>query len=66
MNQGAKAAAEFQKILDHKGLTVGDPVRAMALLQLGRSCVRAGDDAKGKAAYEQFLLRLSPFRQTLK
>ena len=51
MNQGAKAPAEFQKILDHKGLTVGDPVRAMARLQLGRSCVRAGDTAKGKLAY---------------
>jgi serine/threonine protein kinase/tetratricopeptide (TPR) repeat protein len=55
MNQGAKAAAEFQKILDHKGLTVGDPVSAMARLQLGRSCVRAGDAAKAKAAYQQFL-----------
>jgi tetratricopeptide (TPR) repeat protein len=55
MNQGAKAAAEFQKILDHRGLTVGDPVSAMARFQLGRSCVRAGDTAKAKAAYQQFL-----------
>jgi len=55
MNQAARAAVEFQKILDHKGLTVGDPVRAMALLQLGRSCVRARDTAKAKAAYQQFL-----------
>jgi len=55
MNQGAEAAAEFQKILDHKGLTVGDPVSAMARLQLGRSCARAGDTAKAKAAYQQFL-----------
>ena len=37
------------------GLTVGDPVRAMARLQFGRSCVRAGDTAKAKAAYQQFL-----------
>jgi eukaryotic-like serine/threonine-protein kinase len=55
MNQGVKAAAEFQKILDHKGLTVGDPVSAMARLQLGRSFVRAGDTAKAKAAYQDFL-----------
>ena len=48
-------ATEFQKILDHKGLTVGDPVSAMARLQLGRSYVRAGDTAKAKAAYQQFL-----------
>jgi eukaryotic-like serine/threonine-protein kinase len=55
MNQGAKAAAEFQKILDHKGLTVGDPVSAMARLQLGRSCVRAGDTTKARATYQDFL-----------
>jgi tetratricopeptide (TPR) repeat protein len=55
MNQGAKAAAEFQKILDHKGLTVGDPVSAMARLQLGRSYVRVGDTAKAKLAYRDFL-----------
>jgi eukaryotic-like serine/threonine-protein kinase len=55
MNQGAKAADEFQEILDHKGLTVGDPVSAMARLQLARSFFRAGDTARAKAAYQQFL-----------
>jgi serine/threonine protein kinase/tetratricopeptide (TPR) repeat protein len=55
MDQGAKAAAEFQKILDHKGLTAGDPVVAMARLQLGRAWVRAGDTARARAAYQQFL-----------
>jgi eukaryotic-like serine/threonine-protein kinase len=55
MNQGAKAATEFQKILDHKGLTAGDPVRAMARLQLARAWELAGDNAKAKAAYHQFL-----------
>jgi eukaryotic-like serine/threonine-protein kinase len=55
MNRGAEAAAEFQKILDHKGLTVGDPVSAMARLQLARAWELAGDRAKAKAAYQQFL-----------
>jgi len=55
MNQGAKAAAEFQKILDHKGLTVGDPVSAMARLELGRASARTGETAQAKAAYQQFL-----------
>jgi hypothetical protein len=55
MNQGANAAAEFQKILDHKGLTAGDPVSAMARLQLGRSFVSTGDTARARTAYQQFL-----------
>jgi serine/threonine protein kinase/Tfp pilus assembly protein PilF len=55
MNQGAKAAVEFQKILDHKGLTVGDPVRAMARLQLGRAFALSGDKTKAKSAYQDFL-----------
>jgi serine/threonine protein kinase len=55
MNRGAEAATEFQKILDHKGLTAGDPVSAMAQLQLARARGLAGDNAKAKAAYQQFL-----------
>jgi eukaryotic-like serine/threonine-protein kinase len=55
MNRGVEAAAEFQKILDHKGLTAGDPVSAMARLQLARGWELAGDNAKAKAAYQQFL-----------
>lgn len=57
MNRGAEAATEFQKILDHKGLTAGDPVSAMAQLQLARARGLAGDNAKAKAAYQQFLNR---------
>ena len=57
MNQGAQAAAEFQKILDHKGLTAGDPVTAMAGLQLARAWKLVGDFAKAKGAYEDFVTR---------
>src|SRR5271157_2047751 len=36
-HHGAEAAAEFQKILDHRGLVICDPVGALAHLQLGRT-----------------------------
>jgi serine/threonine protein kinase/tetratricopeptide (TPR) repeat protein len=51
----AEAAAEFQKILDHRGLVGLDPIGALAHLQLGRVYASSGDKAKAKAAYETFL-----------
>ena len=54
-HQGAEAAAEFQKILDHRGIVVSDPIGALAHLQLGRAFVLSGDKAKAKAAYQDFL-----------
>jgi tetratricopeptide (TPR) repeat protein len=51
----AEAAAEFQKILDHRGLVGLDPIGALAHLQLGRAYVLAGDRIKAKSAYEDFL-----------
>ncbi|HLW80236.1 MAG TPA: serine/threonine-protein kinase, partial [Terriglobia bacterium] len=53
--RGAEAAAEFQKILDHRGIVVSDPVGAAARVQLGRAYVLSGDTAKAKAAYQDFL-----------
>jgi serine/threonine protein kinase/tetratricopeptide (TPR) repeat protein len=50
-----EAAAEFQKILDHRGLVGLDPIGALAHLQLGRVFVLSGDKNKAKAAYEAFL-----------
>jgi eukaryotic-like serine/threonine-protein kinase len=50
-HQGAQAAAEFQKILDHRGIVVSDPVGALARLQLGRALALAGDMAKAQIAY---------------
>jgi eukaryotic-like serine/threonine-protein kinase len=44
-HQGAEAAAEFQKILDHRGIVVSDPIGALADLQLGRAyALEAGID----------------------
>jgi tetratricopeptide (TPR) repeat protein len=54
-HRGAEAAAEFQKILAHRGLVLNEPIGALARLQLGRAYVLSGDTAKGRASYEQFL-----------
>jgi tetratricopeptide (TPR) repeat protein len=54
-HQGAEAAAEFQKLLDHRGIVLADPVGALAHLQLGRAYVLSGDKIKAKAAYQDFL-----------
>jgi eukaryotic-like serine/threonine-protein kinase len=51
----AEAAAEFQKILDHRGLVGLHPMGVLAHLQLGRVYASSGDKAKAKAAYEAFL-----------
>jgi tetratricopeptide (TPR) repeat protein len=52
--QGTKAAAEFQKILDHPQLTLADPVSAMATLGLARAYELSGDHAKSVASYKDF------------
>jgi eukaryotic-like serine/threonine-protein kinase len=54
-HRGPEAAAEFQKILDHRGIVVSDPIGALARLQLGRALALSGDVARAKAAYDDFL-----------
>lgn len=65
-HQGVEAAAQFQKILDHPGVVLNEPIAALAHLQLGRAyaLVEAqashGTDAdaaraKARAAYQDFL-----------
>ena len=53
--RGQEAAAEFQKILNHRGIVLADPIGALAHLQLGRAYVVSGDMAKAKSAYQDFL-----------
>ena len=53
--QGSLAAAEFQKILDHRGLVLNQPIGALAYLGLGRAYVLQSDILKAKAAYLDFL-----------
>jgi hypothetical protein len=50
-----EAAAEFQKILDHRGIVGLDLIGALAHLELGRVYALSGDNAKAKNAYDAFL-----------
>jgi len=54
-HQGIQGAAEFEKILNHPGIVVSQPIGALAHLQLARALQLAGDNAKAKSAYEAFL-----------
>ena len=53
--QGAAAAAEFQKILDHRGLVQNCATGALAHLGLARAYAVEKDTAKARAAYQDFL-----------
>lgn len=53
--RGSEAAAEFQKILDHRGLVLNQPIGALAHLGLGRAYVLQGDIPKAEVAYQNFL-----------
>jgi hypothetical protein len=55
-HQGTQAAMEFQKILDHRGIIVSDPVGALAHLQMGRAFAMAGNNDRAKIAYRDFLM----------
>ena len=54
MNQGAEAAAEFQKFIDRKGVTGYGPLFSLAKLGLGRAFALSGDLAKARIAYQDF------------
>jgi len=52
--RGAEAAAEFQKIIDHRGIAPTFPEHSLAKLGLARAFVLTGDTAKATAAYQDF------------
>jgi DNA-binding winged helix-turn-helix (wHTH) protein/tetratricopeptide (TPR) repeat protein len=54
-HKGGEAAAEFQKILDHRGIVRNEPIGALAHLQLGRAYALQGDTTKARSAYQDFL-----------
>jgi len=55
LHKPIEAAAEFQKILDHPGVVLEDPMGALARLQLGRALTQAGDVTKAKVVYQELL-----------
>jgi tetratricopeptide (TPR) repeat protein len=54
-HDGKEAAVEFQKILDHSGIVLNQPIGVLAHLGLGRAYLLQGDTAKARAAYQDFL-----------
>jgi eukaryotic-like serine/threonine-protein kinase len=57
LRDGAKAAAGFQRILDHPGLNSLSPLLPLAQLNLARAYALQGDSAKARAAYQDFFAR---------
>jgi tetratricopeptide (TPR) repeat protein len=55
LHDGNRAAAEFQKFIDHRGLVGNFPWGALARLGLARAYAMQGDTAKARTAYQDFL-----------
>jgi serine/threonine protein kinase/tetratricopeptide (TPR) repeat protein len=55
-HNGTAAAAEFQKLLDHRGIVGNFVTGSLAHLQIGRAYAVAGNTAKAKAAYQDFFI----------
>jgi eukaryotic-like serine/threonine-protein kinase len=53
-HNGTAAAAQFQKLLDHRGIVVNFVTGSLAHLQIGRAYAMSGDTARAKAAYQDF------------
>ena len=54
-HHGSEAAAEFQKILDHRGIVLNEPIGALAHLKIARAYALEGDNDKARVAYQNFL-----------
>jgi len=55
LHQGSQAAAEYQKILEHRGIVLNCLNGVLAQLGLARAYVLQGHTVKAKAAYQDFL-----------
>jgi hypothetical protein len=54
LHDGNRAAAEFQKFIDHRGVVVNS-WGALARLGLSRAYAMQGDRIKARTAYQDFL-----------
>ena len=54
LRHGTQAAAEFQKILDHRGWDPASPMYPLAYLGLARALSLAGDVAGSRKSYQDF------------
>jgi len=56
LHKGAEAAAEFQKILDHRGWGPRSALYPLAYVSFAQAAVMNGETAKARKAYEDFFL----------
>jgi eukaryotic-like serine/threonine-protein kinase len=54
-HQGKEAAAEFQRMIDHRGIILNFPLGALAHVGLARAYALQGDTARARTAYQDFL-----------
>ena len=50
-----RPSRKFQKILNHRGIVISDPIGALAHLQLGRAYALARENTEARSAYQDFL-----------
>ncbi len=55
LRDGNRAAVEFRKFMDHRGLVRNSPLGALARLSLARAYAMQGDTVKARGAYQDFL-----------
>jgi eukaryotic-like serine/threonine-protein kinase len=53
-HKGPEAANEFQRILNHRGIMIGDAVFVLAHVGLARAYALSGESSKARAQYEEF------------
>ena len=56
MGRHREAVTEFQKILDHPGIMLNDPIGPLAHLQLARALSASGDHARSATVYKDLLV----------
>jgi len=54
-HEGKKAAALFQRIIDHAGIVLNYPLGALARLGMAPSYALQDETAKARTAYQDFL-----------
>src|SRR5207248_2217543 len=53
-HQASSAVAEFQKILDHRGISGGAPIESLSELGVARARAMSGDSSGARTAYQDF------------
>jgi outer membrane protein assembly factor BamD (BamD/ComL family) len=53
--QAGPAAAQFQKMLDNRGVILNIPIAALAHLRLAQAQAMSGNNAAARKSYEDFL-----------